>query len=98
MDGISQVLVYLVLLKVTDMLCKRENVTRTVLARCIPVHSSLLGSEINRTHHHPNKVFTTLAVIFSFLFLRKKKVFKLYKVHIAFFSLFNRIYILHLIV
>lgn len=29
-DGISQVLVYLVLLKVTDMLCKRENVTRTV--------------------------------------------------------------------
>lgn len=29
-DGISQVLVYLVLLKVTDMLRKRENVTRTV--------------------------------------------------------------------
>lgn len=27
-DGISQVLVYLVLLKVTDVLCKRENVTR----------------------------------------------------------------------
>lgn len=27
-EGISQVLVYLVLLKVTDVLCKRENVTR----------------------------------------------------------------------